>query len=154
MITGVGQVHYNQDWVEAVEQHGSLYRSWPPCRRRHSFGRCVTIIANTIRFTLFARREEIDILRHDRSHHSFIRIPYLLEGAVLGFLGSALSLVILKFGFELFRQKSGLPVAFSGGRPADHFFPWRCVVLFGGGGLFLGFAGSYLSLLRFGEGRA
>ena len=65
----------------------------------------VTIIANTIRLTVFARRGDIAILRLIGATKTFIRIPYLLEGAILGGVGSAISLGMLKLLYELFRQQ-------------------------------------------------
>ena len=84
---------------------------------------------------------------------AFIRIPYVLEGAVLGLLGSALSLIILKIGFELFRYEIRSTSRFLGVDALLIFFPLEMCVLLAAIGLFLGFAGSYLSLLRFAEGR-
>jgi cell division transport system permease protein len=84
---------------------------------------------------------------------AFIRIPYMLEGAALGLVGSALSLVILKAGFELFRHQIRSTSRFLGVDTLLLFFPLPMCLLVVGVGLFLGFAGSYLSLLRFAEGR-
>jgi cell division transport system permease protein len=114
---------------------------------------CVTIIANTIRLALYARREEIEILGMIGATKAFIRIPYMLEGAALGLVGSALSLVILKAGFELFRHQIRSTSRFLGVDTLLLFFPLPMCLLVVGVGLFLGFAGSYLSLLRFAEGR-
>ena len=114
----------------------------------------MTIIANTIRLALYSRREEIEILGMIGASTTFIRVPYLLEGAALGFLGSALSLVILKAGFELFRHEIRSASRFLGVDALLTFFPWEMCIVLVVVGLFLGFSGSFLSLLRFGDGRA
>ena len=114
----------------------------------------MTIIANTIRLTLFARQEEIDILRLIGATTSFIRIPYLLEGAVLGALGSTLSLVMLKFMYELFRQQMQTTGRFSGIDSLMAFFPPSVCVALIAVGMGLGFAGSFVSIRRFGEAKA
>jgi cell division transport system permease protein len=103
---------------------------------------------------LFSRREEIEILRLIGATRAFIRIPYLLEGAVLGACGSALSLGILKLGFELFRQQIGMAGRFSGIENLLSFFPLSMCLALVVVGMGLGFAGSFVSLRRFGEGRA
>ena len=113
----------------------------------------VTIIANTIRLALYSRREEIEILGMIGASTTFIRVPYLLEGAVLGLLGSALSLIILRAGFELFRHEIGSASRFFGVDALLTFFPLEMCIVLVLVGLFLGFSGSFLSLLRFGEGR-
>ena len=77
----------------------------------------------------------------------------MLEGAVLGLLGSALSFIILKIGFELFRHEIRSTSRFLGVDALLMFFPLEMCSILMAVGLFLGFAGSYLSLLRFAEGR-
>lgn len=153
-ITGVDQVQYSQDWIDAL---GNLVRYMEVAAMIVGVilsAACVTIIANTIRLTLYARREEIEILGMIGATKAFIRIPYVLEGAALGFVGSTLSLVILKAGFELFRHEIRSTSRFLGVDSLLVFFPLPMCLLVVGVGLFLGFAGSYLSLLRFAEGRA
>lgn len=152
-ISGVEQVQYSQDWIDTL---GNLVRYIEVAAVIVGVilsAACVTIIANTIRLALYARREEIEILGMIGATKAFIRIPYVLEGAALGFAGSALSLVILKAGFELFRHEIRSTSRFLGVESLLLFFPLPMCLLVVGVGLFLGFAGSYLSLLRFAEGR-
>ncbi len=52
------------------------------------------IIATAIRIALFARREEIYVMRLVGATHGFIRRPFLLEGALTGLLGGILAAVL------------------------------------------------------------
>jgi cell division transport system permease protein len=65
-----------------------------------------------------------------------------------------LSLGILKMGFELFRQKIGTTGRFSGIENLMVFFPLSMCLALVAVGTALGVAGSFVSLRRFGEGRA
>jgi cell division transport system permease protein len=153
-IAGVAKIDYNQEWIDAL---AGLIRYIELIAIGVGVilsAAAVTIIGNTIRLALFARREEIEILRLIGATRAFIRIPYFLEGAVLGGCGSALSLGILKFGFELFRQQIGSAGRFSGLENMVTFFPLSICLAFVAVGMALGFAGSFVSLRRFGEGRA
>jgi len=153
-IAGVAKVDYNQDWIDAL---ATVIRSIELVAIGIGIilsAAAVTIIANTIRLTLFARRDEIAILRLIGATSGFIRIPYLLEGAVLGGLGSALSLVMLKFMFELFRQQMGATGRFAGLDKLIAFFPPSVCVALVAVGMGLGFAGSFVSFRRFGEAKA
>ena len=51
----------------------------------------VFIIANTIRLTTFDRRDEIAIMKMVGATNSFIRLPFIIEGLVLGVLGGGLA---------------------------------------------------------------
>ena len=153
-VPGVAKVDYNQEWLDALS---SLVRSIELVAIGVGVilsAAAVTIIGNTIRLALFSRREEIEILRLIGATRSFIQIPYFLEGALLGALGSGLSLGILEVGFELFRQQLGTATRFKGIENMISFFPWSICIAFVLVGMGLGFAGSVVSLRRFGEGRA
>lgn len=153
-IAGVAKVDYNQEWINAL---AGLIRYIELAAIGVGVilsAAAVTIIGNTIRLALFSRREEIEILRLIGATRAFIRIPYLLEGAVLGACGSALSLGILKIGFELFRQQIRTAGRFSGIDDLMSFFPLSMCLGLVIVGMVLGFAGSFVSLRRFGEGRA
>jgi cell division transport system permease protein len=152
-IAGVSQVQYSQEWIDTLDTMVRYLEVAAVIVGVILSAACVTIIASTIRLALYARREEIEILGMIGATKAFIRIPYILEGSVLGLLGSALSLLILKGGFELFRHEIRSTSRFLGIESLLTFFPLPTCALVVGVGLVLGFAGSYLSLLRFAEGR-
>jgi cell division transport system permease protein len=154
LIPGVSQVQYSQEWVEALAGIVRYIELAAIIVGVILSAASVTIIANTIRLALYSRREEIEILGLIGASTTFIRVPYLLEGAALGLCGSALSLVILKAGFELFRHQIHSATRFLGVDALLTFFSFDMCLVLMVVGLFLGCAGSFLSLLRFGEGRA
>lgn len=152
-ISDVAKVDYNQDWIDALAM---VIRSIELVAIGIGLvlsAAAVTIIANTIRLTLFARKDEIAILRLIGATTGFIRIPYLLEGAVLGGLGSALSLFMLKFLYELFRRQTAASGRLSGIDQLITFFPLPVCLALVAVGMALGCAGSFVSLRRFDEAR-
>jgi cell division transport system permease protein len=58
----------------------------------------IVLIANTIRMAVYARREEIAIMRLVGAGNWFIRIPFLLEGIFEGVLGGVLAALIVGLG--------------------------------------------------------
>ncbi len=55
----------------------------------------VFIISNTIKLTVHARRKEISIMKYVGATNSFIRTPFIIEGVIIGFISSILSLGII-----------------------------------------------------------
>lgn len=51
----------------------------------------IFIMTNTIKLATFSRREEIAIMKMVGAGNGFIRMPYVIEGLVLGLLGGALA---------------------------------------------------------------
>lgn len=49
------------------------------------------IISNTIRMTMYARRFEISIMKSVGATNAFVRIPFVVEGMVIGLLSGVLS---------------------------------------------------------------
>lgn len=52
-------------------------------------------ILNAVRVAMYARREEINVMRLLGATRRFIRAPYLIEGVLLGLLSSAVACIIL-----------------------------------------------------------
>ena len=58
------------------------------------------IISNTTRASVFARRKEINIMKYVGATNSFIRIPFFIEGMVVGLIAAGCALFITKFAYE------------------------------------------------------
>jgi cell division transport system permease protein len=56
------------------------------------------LIANTIRLSAFARREQIGIMKLVGATNWYIRLPFILEGVVAGVIGSVGALLLLLLG--------------------------------------------------------
>lgn len=73
------------------------------------------IIGTALRIAIFARREEIYVMRLVGATDGFIRRPFLLEGAIAGFLGGVLALVltfvVFRMVYELLFEVSWIPLS-------------------------------------------
>ena len=57
------------------------------------------LISNTIKITIFSRKREISIMRLVGASNVNIKIPFILEGLLLGILGSIIPILITTFGY-------------------------------------------------------
>lgn len=64
----------------------------------------VFIIANTIRLTVFARRKEIEIMKYVGAKDWFIRLPFIVEGLVIGLLGGLIAYLCTAQAYGMIRE--------------------------------------------------
>lgn len=62
----------------------------------------VVMISNTVRMAIYARREEIGIMKLVGASNWFVRTPFLMEGMVEGLVGGGLALLAGWFGYRTY----------------------------------------------------
>ncbi len=112
------------------------------------------LVSSTLRLAIYARRDEIEIMKLVGATDAWVAAPFLLEGLILGLSGALLAVVALAAaaGGLLPRLAAALPLAASLSR-AD-VLPGSLVVALLAGGTALGGVASALSLRRFLRGAA
>lgn len=111
---------------------------------------CLIIISNTTRASVFARRKEINIMKYVGATNSFIRIPFFIEGMLVGILAAAVAMVLTKFAYEgvynIFKNDMSLWSILG----VDNLYPFskmfvRVVVAYLVSGAFIGAVGTSIS---------
>lgn len=64
----------------------------------------ITIISNTIKLTVHARRKEISIMKYVGATNGFIRMPFIVEGIIIGLIAAILTLVIVGLLYDVIIQ--------------------------------------------------
>jgi len=59
----------------------------------------IFIIANTIKLTLYARRREIGIMKYVGATDWFVRMPFIIEGIIVGIIGAVTATAVLGAGY-------------------------------------------------------
>lgn len=57
------------------------------------------LIGNTIKITIFSRRQEIAIMRLVGTSNTVIKMPFLIEGFLLGFIGAIVPILLTIYGY-------------------------------------------------------
>ena len=65
------------------------------------------IISNTIKLTVYSRRLEISIMKSVGATNSFVRLPFVVEGMILGIVSGAVSLGLVWGLYELAVRQFG-----------------------------------------------
>lgn len=58
------------------------------------------IISNTIRVTMYSRRLEITIMKSVGATNWFVRVPFIVEGVVIGIISASISILVLKLVYD------------------------------------------------------
>lgn len=148
-LSGVEDVRYGQEELDRVNallsfaRVGTLVLGFALCLAT------ILIVSNTIRLTVYARRDEIDIMSLVGATNAFVRAPFVLEGAIQGLLGGGLavaSLVVLENGLRVGLER-GLSYAYG---PIElSVVPLELYIYLLILGLVLGLVGSLLAVGKF-----
>ena len=58
------------------------------------------LISNSIKMTIYARNREISIMRNVGATNGYIKVPFMLEGMIIGFIGSLIPCLLTYFGYR------------------------------------------------------
>jgi cell division transport system permease protein len=146
-IQGVQEVQYSEEWLDRFE--GLIYVLKVAGYVIAGF-LCLAVLfitTNTIKLTIYSRRDEIEILKLVGATDWFVKTPFLIEGAVQGVIGGfiALAALFLLFGMLSLQKVHiiGLPVLEIVFLPLPHL---TFILLLG---LVLGLVGSLIAVGRF-----
>lgn len=148
-MKGIEDIQFNRDWVEKMQSFSRLARAVG-----FFFGGILAlasflIISNVIKLNVFARKEEIEILRLVGATNTFIRIPFLMEGMILGILGGLVSLLLLFFLIKSFPLYLGTSLGVLRELISFRYLSLFQIIILIAAGAFIGLSGSLSSLARF-----
>lgn len=147
-INGVESITDRRSFAKKLSDISKLVNIVAICVVTALFIISLFIIANTIRTTMYSRRFEISIMKSVGATNSFVRMPFLVEGVVLGCVSAALSTGVLAL---LYKVADGLvdkvdlgiePIPFMSILPV-------MVIAFVVVGVLVGFFGGFISIRKY-----
>ncbi|HEL2738272.1 TPA: ABC transporter permease [Streptococcus suis] len=100
-IDGVTEVRDGEVETERIFKLANLVRTWGLAATGLLLFTAVFLISNTIRITIISRSREIQIMRLVGAKNSYIRGPFLWEGAWVGLLGAVLPATLIYFLYQM-----------------------------------------------------
>ncbi len=91
----VQEVQYGQDWLDRLDRILAFLHVGAIVLGGGLSLAAIFIISNTIKITVMARRDELEIMRLVGATEGFIRLPFFVEGIIQGLAGALLSLGLL-----------------------------------------------------------
>jgi cell division transport system permease protein len=148
-IPGVSEVQYGEEWVKRFNTFMNFMRMVGALLGGFLVLAVIFIVSNTIRLTIYARKEELELLGLVGATRFFIKAPFLIEGVLQGAVGAVLALVVLTGFYMAFLHNAGDFLSFNPAEAGLSFLPPNYLLGIFGGGVALGFLGSLTSLKRF-----
>ena len=148
-LRGITDIQYAREWITKLSTIVHLLRWGQWILGGILFLAISFIVSNTIKLTIYSRREEIEIMRLVGATSGHIKIPFLIEGLLQGASGAFLALGLLFLLYQVFLFQSGPSIKAYFGPVAFSFLPWSSVGGVISVGISLGVLGSYMSLARF-----
>ncbi len=146
---GIEDLQYGSDWLDRFSAFVALLKFLGWSLGGLLLAATIFVISNTIRLNIFARRDEIEVMRAVGATGLFIRAPFYLEGILQGVIGACFALAILFAFFRLFLMKVYEPMRGLLGNFPVHFLNTEQIAAVALGGVILGLLGTQVSVGRY-----
>ncbi|MEC9026242.1 MAG: permease-like cell division protein FtsX [Candidatus Neomarinimicrobiota bacterium] len=142
-LEGVDNVEHQGKLIQRIEDYHNRFTKLFFICSIIIIGITITIIYNTIKLTIYAKKDLIQDLHIIGATNTFVKVPFLIEGVLQGLIGSSVAFVFLsialKIGNGLISQFAAITIRMD---PAA-----ASVMLLIG--ILISFIGSFLSVSRF-----
>src|SRR5262245_26790422 len=143
---GVREAQYDLLWIDRLSTGVRLVRGAGAFLGGILVLAGVFTISNVIRLTVYAREDELDIMRLVGATQAYVKGPFVAEGMIQGGLGGLLAVLLLWAAFRFLRQDLMAASDLLGRAPLT--LPSDLVLVLVVGGMAVGIAGSLVSLRR------
>jgi len=147
-LGGVRDVEYGREWLDKLEALGRGLRAFGAGALLAVIGAALLVVANTIRLAVYARRDEIEVMKLVGATDRYVRAPFLMEGALQGLLGAAIAVGAVFAAQQWLLPQATQAFVYATGIGPPHLLPLHAAALLVGGAL-VGLVGSWIAVARF-----
>ena len=147
-MPGLESVNNQQEVIETISQFVNVIQIVGIGLFLIFVGVSIFLIMNTIKLTVYSRRREVGIMKFVGATDWFIRWPFVIEGMIIGAIGSILSIVIMFFVYNGIYNWM-ITSMFFVNLVQPQFVLTTLLALFLSGGIIVGAIGSIGALRRF-----
>jgi len=151
---GVDEVRYYQEAVNTLIKMADFVKRFGAGIIIALLLISVFIISNTIKITVLSRQREIELMQYIGATNGYVRGPFILEGIMLGLLGSLMAILLIMLGYNyIINYLAGRYVALisgmSGYLVSVEMIMDDLIIIFLTIGIGIGILGSLVSLKKF-----
>jgi len=139
-------VQYSREWVEKLSAFIKFIQLAAIAMGVFLGAATLFIISNTIRLAVYARKDEIEIMKLVGASDMYVKVPFVLEGLIQGLFGGLLAMCILAVGRYAVLSEIPAYLRFAVEMP---FSTVLFLAFLTGAGMLMGVAGSLISMNRF-----
>jgi cell division transport system permease protein len=148
-VPGADDVDFGTAWLETLEGLLRRARVVGLSLLLLLAGGTAVLVSNTLRLAVFARREEIEIMKLVGATDAFVGAPFLIEGLLQGLLGGGLAAGALLGLHAALAPKVAAAVGLAAPLGRAAVLPWTLLAGLVGGGALVGLVASALALTRY-----
>ncbi|MGL5351907.1 MAG: permease-like cell division protein FtsX, partial [Clostridium sp.] len=147
-MVGIESVSSQQDLIDTITKFVDGFKILGMGLFILFVGVSIFLITNTIKLTVYSRRREVGIMKFVGATDWFIRWPFIIEGIIIGAVGSLASSVLLFFTYKAVVSAIVTNMFYVSLVPVTFVFS-TLIWIFLAGGMIVGAIGSFVALRKF-----
>ncbi|MGL5084323.1 MAG: permease-like cell division protein FtsX [Clostridium sp.] len=147
-MVGIESVSSQQDLIDTISRFVEGFKILGLGLFILFVGVSIFLITNTIKLTVYSRRREVGIMKFVGATDWFIRWPFIIEGIIIGAVGSLASSILLFFTYKAVVSAIVTNMFYVSLVPVTFVFS-TLIWIFLAGGMIVGAIGSFVALRKF-----
>lgn len=147
-MVGIESVSSQQDLIDTISRFVDGFKILGMGLFILFVGVSIFLITNTIKLTVYSRRREVGIMKFVGATDWFIRWPFIIEGIIIGAVGSLASSILLFFTYKAVVSAIVTNMFYVSLVPVTFVFS-TLIWIFLAGGMIVGAIGSFVALRKF-----